>query len=276
MNKNKLLIKSSDSVVILLPNNLDFDNVAASLALKDFLEKKYEKFVEIKQVFQIEQKPILDNNILIISLGVDDTSEITKNFSIIKINRQIGSQKYSSLSETVFCFLKSFSFKSNSEISSKLLAGIIFETNLFRQLQVTAKTIKSVVQLIKQGADYQKAIEILYRSLSFNQLRLWAKILAKTEIWDEQTIAIFLTPQDFADSRTTENDLEFIIPRIALNFHWAKNIFIFWSTIKNSSKINCWIKASPEFKEKIIKNQPQINLTSGIKKDIINQVFNKI
>ncbi|HHD92332.1 MAG TPA: hypothetical protein ENL06_01745 [Candidatus Portnoybacteria bacterium] len=268
MNEIKSLIKDSSSIIIFLPNNLDFDNIGASLALKDFLEKKYKKSVEIWQVFQINQQPI-SNNTLIITLGIENIPAEIKDFPRIKINYQIGPQKYSSLSETIFYFLKLFSFEPNPEISSKLLIGIIFKTNLFRQPQITSKTIKGVVQLIKWGANYQNTINTLYRSLSFNQLQLWAKILTKVELWNKQTIAVFLTHNDFINSQTTEKDLEFIIPRINLNFHWAKNIFIFWPSPENPQEIDCWIKILPNLEKKIKQSNLQLNLTSGMKKNII-------
>lgn len=270
MEKIKKLFYYAEKFLIVQPTNLSVDFAAAALAWKKFLKQQQKKEIKISSIPFIDQE-YLEPKTLIIGLGIQSFPDHWQNYPHIKINRQIGLKKYNSISEATFHFFNSFGFTPNANISTILLIGLIDENNLFRSPQTNSETIKTTIRLIENGGNYQAAIKSLYRSLSFNQLQLWGQILQKAKFWDNQTISVFLEPEDFLSTQTNENDLEFLRARINLYFHRAKNIFLFWQTSAN--KINLWLKSPTKTKEEIKKEFPQLNLTFGLKNNTIKKII---
>jgi bifunctional oligoribonuclease and PAP phosphatase NrnA len=159
--------------------------------------------------------------------------------------------------------------KINSEIideniSNCLLAAIISGTESFQRKNTTPKSLQIAAKLMDNGAKQQEIIRWLFKTQPFNTLKLWGRVMARLN-WDESLKLAWsiVTIEDFVQSRSSHNDIPFILEKIKDNYS-AGDIFMVLYNEKidiTTGMIKC---SEPEMAKKLS------NLFGGgIKQDII-------
>ena len=87
-----------------------------------------------------------------------------------------------STGELLFLVLEDWGIKLNSSIADSLMTGIVGDTGAFRFPGSNEKTFRVVSELLKLGADKDKAIHHLYRSDSFETIKFYTEVLSRVEI----------------------------------------------------------------------------------------------
>ncbi len=107
----------------------------------------------------------------------------------------------------------------DEEVANCLLTGLISATNSFQENSTTPKTLLAAANLMDKGAKQQEIIRWLYKTQSFNALKLWGRVMAKLKleesaklVWSELTI------EDFVYSRTRPDDLPVILEKLQENY----------------------------------------------------------
>jgi bifunctional oligoribonuclease and PAP phosphatase NrnA len=165
------------------------------------------------------------------SLGsiYDNNVEFFYKTPIINIDRHPGNEEFgqinfidlnvASSAEIIYYLFKNYNKKLIDEnIATCLLAGIISDTKNFKVNNLTPRTLLATSQLIDLGGRREEIVDHLYRSRSFNALKLWGKLLnnLKTEennklVWSK------LSPEDFKNTNAKQEDLIEIIDELVLN-----------------------------------------------------------
>ena len=116
------------------------------------------------------------------------------------------------------------------------LTGIISATNSFQENSTTPKTLLSAANLMDKGAKQQEIIRWLYKTQSFNTLKLWGRVMAKLKleasaklIWSELTI------EDFVYSRTRPEDLQSILEKLKENYSEGKTFLCLFNNTPEST-----------------------------------------
>ncbi len=127
----------------------------------------------------------------------------------------------SSVSEAVFRVLEESSFSSEitEETANCLLSGIISATDSFQKINTSPKTLEIAAKLMIAGADQQTIIRWLYKTQSFNILRLWGRVMARLN-WDENLKFAWslVTLEDFVQSRSKPEDIPAVLEKIKENY----------------------------------------------------------
>ncbi len=85
--------------------------------------------------------------------------------------------KVSSVGELLYLIFKDWKVEIDRNIATALLTGIIGDTGVFRFSNTSLKTLEAAIKLLKGGADKEKIIFHLYRSMGFNTLKMWGEFL---------------------------------------------------------------------------------------------------
>ncbi|MBU1202822.1 hypothetical protein KKH39_02135 [Patescibacteria group bacterium] len=133
---------------------------------------------------------------LVITLGADSLDVLGNIFSenrdlfhsrpIVNIDNSVLNENYgeldiveasaTSVSEISYNILKKYLDK---EMSTYLLAGMIFATSSFQSPKVTPYTLEIASNLIIKGAQREKIIDTLYRTKDISTLKSWGKVLSR-------------------------------------------------------------------------------------------------
>lgn len=110
----------------------------------------------------------------------------------IVIDHHITNEKYgdinlidfntSSNCEIVYEVIKDWGYNLTKTVSQNLLSGIICDTGVFQYPNVSSRTLEIVKELMDKGADKDEIIFNIYRSYSFDKLKIWGKILEYMQI----------------------------------------------------------------------------------------------
>ncbi len=141
------------------------------------------------------------------------------------------------LSEIVFENLEKItSSKITPEIAQLLLCGIISATESFQKPITTPYCMINAAKLMKYKADQSTIIQNLYRAKSLSFLKLWGRVMARLN-WDEEEKLAWslLSVEDFVQSRSTHQDIPFVIDEIQKNFSQAKIIAVFLNKTNHDS-----------------------------------------
>ena len=114
----------------------------------------------------------------------------------------------------------------DEKISNCLLAAIISGTESFQRKNTTPKSLQIAAKLMDNGADQQEIIRWLFKTQPFNTLKLWGRVMARLN-WDEKKKLAWslVTIEDFVQSRSSHNDIPFILEKIKDNYS-AGDIFM--------------------------------------------------
>jgi hypothetical protein len=227
---------------------------------------------------------------LLIVLGCSDLEKLGKIYEsnsdlffevpIINIDHQSSNENFgqinlvdvtaSSTSEIVSLTLEqNYPEAIDEEVANCLLTGIISATNSFQENSTTPKTFLSAANLMDKGAKQQEIIRWLYKTQSFNTLKLWGRVMAKLKleasaklVWAELTI------EDFVYSRTRPEDLQVILEKLKENYSEGRTFLCLFNNTPESTV--ALIKAtSPELLKKLA-----AAFSGEIKQEILEIKFN--
>jgi bifunctional oligoribonuclease and PAP phosphatase NrnA len=201
------------------------------------------------------------------SLGkiFENNADLFYNTPIINIDKSPSNEQYgqinlvklasSSVSEIVYSLLTSKDKSSVDEkIAELILTGIIDDTNSFKSLSVTPYTLTAVSKLISLGADREKIVKNLYQVYSVDNLKLWGRVLARLkEKNDGRLVWSLLTKEDFAKTKTGENDINGVIDELIIHMPKIEIACLFYQDPKGQIKV-------------IIKNRGEGELMSVLEK----------
>lgn len=168
-----------ESDVSILPSDASF-NLVVTLGASNFEAIGYLYAKNTKLFFETP----------LINIDINPSNEY---FS--KVNLVIPTS--SSLCEIVYDIVKELAVEMNDTITTSLLAGIISETESFRDPRTTPAALQKSSELIVGGARQQDIVQHLFKTKSLQQLQLWGRALARlNEFADKRTITAVLTKND--------------------------------------------------------------------------------
>ena len=194
---------------------------------------------------------------LLIVLGCSDLEKVGKIYEtnsdlffevpIINIDHQSSNENFgqinlvdvtaSSTSEIVSQTLQqSYPDALDEEVANCLLTGLISATNSFQENSTTPKTLLSAANLMDKGANQQEIIRWLYKTQSFNTLKLWGRVMAKLKL--EESIKLVwseLTIEDFVYSRTRPEDLQAILEKLKENYSEGRTFLCLFNNTPEST-----------------------------------------
>jgi nanoRNase/pAp phosphatase (c-di-AMP/oligoRNAs hydrolase) len=193
---------------------------------------------------------------LIVTLGLDDMASLGKEFErnasfffetpILNIDKNSSNERYgqvniieptlSSCSEIAVKLLKQWGEEHiMQDVATCLLTGIIASTNNFQNNRTKPNTLYEAAYLISREADQQKIIQYLFKTKSFEFLRLWGIAMSKLQYEDRAKLGwLTLSQNDFKESGATPRLLPSIMTELKNNFAAANTFVIFWENSQNS------------------------------------------
>lgn len=90
--------------------------------------------------------------------------------------------KITSVGELLFKVFEDWGIKITAEVAEDLLTGIIGDTGSFQYQNVGKDTLRVAASLIELGADKDKIIYNIYRNVSFDEIRVWGKIIENMRV----------------------------------------------------------------------------------------------
>jgi nanoRNase/pAp phosphatase (c-di-AMP/oligoRNAs hydrolase) len=126
----------------------------------------------------------------------------------------------SSSSEIVYEILNYIDESAMDEaIANCLLSGIISATDSFQKRNTTPKALQIAATLMGKGANQQEIVRYLYKTQTFQFLKLWGRVMARLK-WDEKLKFVWsvVTPEDLVESRARIADLPSILEKIKSNY----------------------------------------------------------
>jgi len=187
---------------------------------------------------------------LIVTLGLDDLGSLGEEFEhnasfffetpIVNIDKNSSNERYgevniieptySSCSEITSTLLKKWDEELiTKEVATPLLCGIISTTNNFQNTRTKPNTLYEAAYLISREADQQEIIKRLFKTKSFEFLRLWGIAMAKLQYRQDLALSwLTLTKSDFAESGATPKTIPSVLKELKNNFAQSSCFVIFW------------------------------------------------
>lgn len=201
MDKEVAVICPSD-----LPEDLTFLPGANEIQKVDFSNFKFSDY----DLFLV-----LDTSNYAMASG-DKELKKTQDVSIIVIDHHFSNENFgeinlvdaeaTSTGELLYHVFEDWKTDLNKDISECLLTGILGDTGCFQYQNVGSKTLLAASNLISHGADKDKIILQLYRSVGFGELKTWGRIIEKMEIDQEHGFVwAAFSSADYADLTVSEN-----------------------------------------------------------------------
>lgn len=137
-------------------------------------------------------------------------------------NEEFGQINYidlnvSSSSELIYYIFKNIQpHLIDENIATCLLASIIADTNNFKTNNLNPRTLMNTSQLIDANARREEIVNHLYRSRSYQALKLWGRVLNNLKV-ENKVAWSYLSNNDFIDSQANEQDLFEILDELILN-----------------------------------------------------------
>jgi len=233
-------IDSSRSPLLIAHKNPDGDTLGASLALSYHLtsrEKNHKHFCSnqpadyfsylphIEKIVTDQNKIDLNNHDLIIAIDcgsiertglAENLDKAKNNLSIINIDHHYSNDNYghynlvsptaSSTSEIMYKFFETNNVAMDKYIATALLTGILSDTMNFTNAGTTKESLKIASELLKLGARTGQIINNLTQNKNIFALKLWGKILSRTEIHPEYNFAYTAITREDLLSRAIERE----------------------------------------------------------------------
>lgn len=193
---------------------------------------------------------------LIVTLGLDDLASLNEEFErnasfffetpILNIDKNSSNERYgqvnvveptlSSCSEIAVKLLKQWHEELISkDVATCLLTGIIASTHNFQNSRTKPNTLYEAAYLTSREADRQKIITCLFKTKSFEFLRLWGTAMSKLQYEDRVKLGwLTLNQNDFKESGTTPRLLPSVISELKNNFSAAHTFVIFWENDRST------------------------------------------
>lgn len=186
----------------------------------------------------------------IITVGVDDLESLDNEFErnaplfyetpIINLDKNSSNEHYgevniieptcSSCSEIVAILLKKWDDGLiTKDIATPLLAGIIGATSNFQNSRTNPNTLYEAAYLMSREADRQEIIKHLFKTKSFQFLKLWGIAMGKLTYVKESGLAwITINKEDFLESGADAKAIPLVLSELKNNFSQANLFIIFW------------------------------------------------
>jgi phosphoesterase RecJ-like protein len=233
-------IKFAEKIIVNCHRSPDSDSVGSALAMRQFLiglNKEVTiicpsdvpedlKFLpgaeEIKKVdfgsFKFSEYDLflaLDTSTYALVSG-DKELNRPKDIEINVIDHHVSNDNYgditlldaeaTSTGELLYKVFGDWEVTFTPEISECLLTGIIGDTGCFQYQNVGSETLSAAADLIKSGADKDKIISNIYRSIGFGEVKTWGRIIERMELDEDYGFvwAVF-SAADYADLTSSDN-----------------------------------------------------------------------
>ncbi|NTU69348.1 hypothetical protein HGB13_00755 [bacterium] len=76
----------------------------------------------------------------------------------------------------------------DEEIATCLLTGILVDTNSFQNSRTTPKSLTTTAQLVATGARHEEVVKMLFKTKTFDVLKIWGMMLSSVETDEENSI----------------------------------------------------------------------------------------
>ncbi len=174
----------------------------------------------------------------------DSNVEFFYKTTLINIDRHPGNEEFGQINyidlnvvattEILFYLFKNhYSSLIDEDIATCLLAGIISDSKNFKVSNISPRTLLTTSKLIDLGARREEIINHLYRSRSFNALKLWGKLLNNLKSEENKKLVWSkLSSEDFKNTNASEKELLEIIDELISNLNETYLLVIFYQ-IKN-------------------------------------------
>ncbi len=114
--------------------------------------------------------------------------------------------------------------------ATALLCGLIVKTHSFQNSKTSPQALNLASILISQGGNQEEIIRYLYKTKPLNKVRLWGRILSQIDFNEEKNIAwLYASQEDFADTKTSQQDLSFVLEEIDECFPEIQTNFVLWT-----------------------------------------------
>lgn len=90
--------------------------------------------------------------------------------------------KTTSTGELLYKIFEDWEVKIDSSVAEALLTGMIGDTGSFQYQNVGADTLSIAAELIRKGADKDRIISNIYRNISFEEIKVWGKVIENMQI----------------------------------------------------------------------------------------------
>lgn len=178
MGKEVLVICPSD-----IPSDLTFLKGANEIVRVNFTTFDFSKF---------DLFIILDSSNYSMVTGLKDSER--PEINSIVIDHHYSNEKFGKLNlidsqmtstgELIYHLLKDWNLPVSKEIAECLLTGIIGDTGTFQYQNVGVETLRVAAELMEKGANKDKIVFNLYRSIEFKEVKMWGKFIETMMIED--------------------------------------------------------------------------------------------
>lgn len=188
---------------------------------------------------------------LIITINVPDLESLGRLYdnnvdffyktSIINIDHQSNNEEYGQINfvelnalatgEILYELFKNYDKKKiDADIATCLLCGLIHKTRSFKNNNLTPHALSAASDLIGLGARREEIVNKLYRSKSFEQLKLWGRVLNNLKSsTDNSLVWSKIFKNDFPGGAEPEILLAEIMEELLSSMPQAKAAAIFYS-----------------------------------------------
>lgn len=195
---------------------------------------------------------------------------------VINLDYQSGNENYgqinlirvnaTSTSEIVLDLISDYEASMiDEEIATRLLTGIISETNSFQHIKTTPAAFTKASFLVNVGAKQQEIIRQLYKTKSVGFLKLWGRVLARLNHDIVLSLAYsHVTANDLDKASAQKADLDAIIVEMASQLAFAKTFLFLVEESRQSITVYIATHAPINLLEIFARFKPEI-ISSAIK-----------
>jgi len=191
---------------------------------------------------------------LIVTLGIQDLESLHEDFSkntsfffetpIINIDRNSSNERYgeiniieltsSSCSEILSNVLSAWDEDIiKKDTATCLLCGVIASTGNFKT-RTTPATLFASANLMSKEADQQKIIKNIFKTKSFELLKIWGIAMSKLQFDASKKVGwVTLTQADFEESNSTPKSIPLVLGELRNNFSTSNIFVVFWENQTN-------------------------------------------
>lgn len=132
-------------------------------------------------------------DIKIINLDHHDTNEKFGQINLIDT-------KTGSIGELLFSIFEDWGVTIDREIADQLMISIVGDTGAFRYPDASQKTFTIAGKLMSLGADKDKAIQVLYRSESYQMMKFYGEVLSRFKLDEDGNFFWSAVPYEIFNS----------------------------------------------------------------------------
>lgn len=192
MGKEVSVICSSEDLYEPINYLVGYDKIEKGTNFRDFDYTNFDLFLTLDSSSWDQLSGIKDN--------------FPKNITIINIDHHLTNTDYgqinlvdetvTSMGELLFLIFTDWQINISKEIADCLMTGIVGDTGAFRYPGSNDKTFKVAGELMRLGADKDRAVHVLYRSEPYELIKFYGEVLSRVEIDKEYKFVWSAIPYD--------------------------------------------------------------------------------